>query len=178
MASGPVTPLPVRASDLERDVIEKALRDRAVEGRISMDTFSSRLERLHQARDQEDLTDLVRDLPPRSRLARILSGGVAFVSALSREVELAWHRPRVPRLELPEDRRALTLGRSRSCGYRLSDPGVSRSHARLDRTLDGWVLDDCGSANGTRVNGLHVVGPTPVRRGDVISLGRAHIRLS
>jgi FHA domain len=57
-----------------------------------------------------------------------------------------------------------------------ADPGVSRQHARLQRTDDGgYVLVDCGSANGTFLDdsraALAVDEPTPLVHGTRISLG-------
>lgn len=54
-----------------------------------------------------------------------------------------------------------------------TDPGISRLHAVLMATPDGWAVLDPGSANGTQVNGTDV--PTgqqvPLHDGDRISLG-------
>jgi len=54
-----------------------------------------------------------------------------------------------------------------------TDPGISRLHAVLMATPDGWAVLDPGSANGTQVNGSDI--PTgqqvPLRAGDRISLG-------
>ena len=57
-----------------------------------------------------------------------------------------------------------------------ADPGVSRQHARLQRTDDnGYVLVDCGSANGTFLGdsrvALVVDEPTPLVHGTRIHLG-------
>ena len=48
---------------------------------------------------------------------------------------------------------------------------VSRIHARLERTPEGWVLKDLSSTNGTRVNGWRVRGQVTVRSGDVVRFG-------
>ena len=48
---------------------------------------------------------------------------------------------------------------------------VSRRHAQLERTKDGWLITDLESTNGTRVNGWRVRGKVPVRAGDVVSFG-------
>lgn len=54
-----------------------------------------------------------------------------------------------------------------------TDPGISRLHAVLIATPDGWAVLDPGSANGTQVNGTDI--PTgqqvPLHDGDRISLG-------
>jgi uncharacterized Zn finger protein (UPF0148 family) len=47
-----------------------------------------------------------------------------------------------------------------------SDPGVSRRHALLRLKLDGWVVVDQGSTNGTLVRGAL----TPIKPGDAVRL--------
>jgi pSer/pThr/pTyr-binding forkhead associated (FHA) protein len=53
----------------------------------------------------------------------------------------------------------------------LSDPTVSRNHARLNMGPDGWILTDLGSTNGTRINGWIVTSPRVVQPGDQVSFG-------
>lgn len=53
----------------------------------------------------------------------------------------------------------------------LADLTVSRVHAELRRAEDGWIVVDLGSLNGTRLNDWRLVGPAPVRPGDVLSFG-------
>ncbi|MBK9088804.1 MAG: sigma 54-interacting transcriptional regulator [Holophagales bacterium] len=64
----------------------------------------------------------------------------------------------------------VVLGRDSACGVCLPDATLSRRHAALARTPDGWRLRDLGSLNGLRVNGLstadHLLAP-----GDRIELG-------
>ncbi len=50
----------------------------------------------------------------------------------------------------------VTLGRSLDCDVRLDDEGVSRSHLKLTRDNDGFVLVDLDSTNGTYVNGSKI----------------------
>jgi serine/threonine protein kinase len=54
-----------------------------------------------------------------------------------------------------------------------TDAGVSREHAKLVATPDGWSIIDLGTENGTLVNGLDItVGrPVALRDGDRINLG-------
>ena len=47
-----------------------------------------------------------------------------------------------------------------------ADPGVSRRHAILRLNLDGWVVVDQGSTNGTLVRGAL----TPIKAGDAVRL--------
>jgi FHA domain/Domain of unknown function (DUF1707) len=64
-----------------------------------------------------------------------------------------------------------SIGRDASCDLAIADMTVSRRHARLERTKDGWLITDLESTNGTRVNGWRVRGKVPVRAGDVVSFG-------
>jgi FHA domain len=64
-----------------------------------------------------------------------------------------------------------SIGRDASCDLAIADMTVSRLHAQLERTSDGWLLSDLESTNGTRVNGWRVRGKIPVRPGDVVSFG-------
>lgn len=54
-----------------------------------------------------------------------------------------------------------------------ADPGISRLHAVLLATSDGWAVLDPGSANGTQLNGTDVVSgeQVPLHPGDQITLG-------
>jgi FHA domain/Domain of unknown function (DUF1707) len=64
-----------------------------------------------------------------------------------------------------------SIGRDASCDLAIPDMTVSRRHAQLERTRDGWLISDLESTNGTRVNGWRVRGKMPVRAGDVVSFG-------
>ena len=68
-----------------------------------------------------------------------------------------------------------TIGRDADCDLAIADMTVSRLHARLERTADGWLLSDLESTNGTRVNGWRVRGQTPVRAGDLVSFGSLEV---
>jgi hypothetical protein len=167
------TPPPFRASDGDRDRAINELRDRAVEGQLSHDTFLGRVDMALRARSRGELDDLTADLPPRGRWRRKLTEMVAAASDLTSRVQSAWRRPRLPRLALPgDDRPRYVVGRGSACDLVLADLTVSRVHAELRRELDGgWMLVDLGSLNGTRLNGWRLVGPARVRTGDEISFG-------
>ena len=70
--------------------------------------------------------------------------------------------------EMPD--RECIIGRQ-SATVQLSDNTVSRIHARLTLKDGGWSLEDAGSANGTYLNGVKVVKPMPIKRGDQIRCG-------
>lgn len=62
------------------------------------------------------------------------------------------------------------LGRSSDCDLILPDVLLSRHHAEIVRTAEGWALRDLGSLNGTRLNGIRVQGEQPLRDGDEIRM--------
>jgi hypothetical protein len=64
-----------------------------------------------------------------------------------------------------------SIGRDASCDLAIADVTVSRRHAQLERTAEGWLITDLESTNGTRVNGWRVRGKVPVRVGDLVSFG-------
>lgn len=66
---------------------------------------------------------------------------------------------------------AFTVGRGSFATVRLTDPSVSRVHARVLLT-GGVVVSDEGSAHGTRVGGRAVVRAQPVDWGERIEVGR------
>jgi len=72
---------------------------------------------------------------------------------------------------------SVVIGRSTKCDLTISDRSLSRKHARLYRSDDAWMLEDFGSRNGTRINGIPVSEPTRVRSGDVISLSASIITI-
>ena len=68
----------------------------------------------------------------------------------------------------------ITIGRAPGSSLVLSDPSVSRTHARI--TADG-TLEDAGSSHGTWLDGVRVTGPSPLRDGAKIRLGDAELRV-
>lgn len=70
----------------------------------------------------------------------------------------------------------IRIGRSSASDLVLNDAGVSRSHALIRRQGAGWALLDCGSANGTELNGEAVISATQLRKGDRIKVGAVVFR--
>jgi ABC transport system ATP-binding/permease protein len=65
----------------------------------------------------------------------------------------------------------LTLGRDPSNDVVLPDPNVSRFHAEVAATAEGYELRDLGSRNGTRLNG-HLIGDrAAIQTGSEIGVG-------
>ncbi|MFV1960081.1 MAG: FHA domain-containing protein, partial [Planctomycetota bacterium] len=73
--------------------------------------------------------------------------------------------------EIEAGDRPILVGRAREADLRLFDERVSRHHARLHEEAGRMVLEDLGSANGTRLNGEPVEGPAALFDGDRILIG-------
>jgi hypothetical protein len=168
------TPIPGRPSALDREAVVARLRRGCADERLSIDTFSARVEGAYSARSSQELDELVADLPRRGWAA----AAVERVSRFAARLQDAWHAPRIERLALPAGDEPVTFGRARHCDCVLLDDSVSRSHARLWRSDGRWFLRDLRSANGTRVNGLRVVGEVEVRPGDRLTFAAVSYRLT
>lgn len=72
-------------------------------------------------------------------------------------------------LELPPGE--FVIGRGMECQLAVDDPLVSRRHAALRVDASGVVIEDLGSRNGVRVNGVRIEGPARLSSGDRIEIG-------
>lgn len=195
----------LRASDADREQVVAKLRDEFVAGRLSHETFMHRVNVVLESRRQADLPPLVADLPVEPGGERSLVGWLrgAWSRLTGAAVQAAQARQTGPRPVAPARRpvRSMTtsmttsadrrrpfllqfprgvgdqfsIGRDASCDLTITDMTVSRLHAQLERTPDGWLLSDLESTNGTRVNGWRVRGKVPVRVGDLVSFGSLEV---
>lgn len=63
-----------------------------------------------------------------------------------------------------------TVGRDPANGIFLNDMTVSRSHAKIIRSVAGTVIEDLGSLNGTWVDGA-IVNSAPLHDGSSVQIG-------
>lgn len=77
------------------------------------------------------------------------------------------------RLRLTDE--TVTIGRAAECTIPIKDRYLSRKHAEILAQNGGWLLKDCGSANGTYLNGARVSGDLVLHSGDRIRLGDTEI---
>lgn len=64
------------------------------------------------------------------------------------------------------------IGRDRNCNICLPMDDVSREHAEIYLTREGWMVADLNSHNGTYLNGELVFDAYPLYDGDIISVGQ------
>lgn len=90
-------------------------------------------------------------------------------------IRLTLVQPNLPQTKFESAGPLITLGRAADCTVPIKDRFLSRRHAEI--VFDGgrWVVNDCGSVNGTLLNGSRVNGPVPLRPGDRIILGDSEV---
>lgn len=70
---------------------------------------------------------------------------------------------------------SVSIGRASDCTIPIKDRYLSRKHAEIVSTSGEWILKDCGSANGTYINGSRVERDHRLHSGDRIRLGDTEI---
>ena len=74
----------------------------------------------------------------------------------------------------------IVVGRALAAGVdvEIPDPSISKRHCQFTPGGSGAAVVDCGSTNGTAVNGAALRGPTAVQLcgGEVLTLGRLELR--
>jgi len=78
-----------------------------------------------------------------------------------------------PGQTFPIEQEEMVLGRDLTNDIPISDPEVSRRHARFIMQDDNLIVEDLGSTNGTFLNGQRVSNPQQLRAGDVITFGES-----
>ncbi len=79
------------------------------------------------------------------------------------------------RLEIPGP--ICVLGRSSSANIVLDEEAVSKQHARMTHTGEGFLIEDLDSSNGTFVNGKRIHAKQEVEPGDLVRLGPVILKL-
>lgn len=121
------------------------------------------------------------------RLWALLAGNSAGVDGIAGSPRKAKGAQRManPKLEWTDgsERRSFEitseqtlLGRKSDADVVLTNPYISRHHAKILRSEEGFTLIDLGSTHGTYHNGKRV-DRAPLRSGDRIGLGRDRLEL-
>ncbi|MFM7685412.1 MAG: FhaA domain-containing protein, partial [Actinomycetota bacterium] len=69
-----------------------------------------------------------------------------------------------------------SIGRLPDNTLPLGDSNVSRRHCEVRASGRGFVVVDVGSTNGTKVNGIRILGEHQLADGDILSVGSTHLR--
>lgn len=164
-----------RVTDAERDSVVRVLGEAVGDGRLSHDTFLTRLDAALLSKDEAALASVVEDLVHRSaqRPRQVRARRMwPHRSAPSGRMPL-------PSLVLPGPSTPfVSLGRSAASDLRVDDPTVSGTHAGLLLFAGSWFVVDRSSTNGTFVNESRVPEVATVHPGDMLGLGSVTYRLT
>lgn len=71
-----------------------------------------------------------------------------------------------------EDGQTLTIGRGKEANIIVDNAAISREHCSLEFKSGDYYLTDLYSLNGTTVNGQKVVSAVPIKKTDLIEVGK------
>jgi sigma-B regulation protein RsbU (phosphoserine phosphatase) len=91
------------------------------------------------------------------------------------KAEVTIQSPAVPPFRHLLANEATSIGRASDCTIPIKDRYLSRKHVEIVPASEGWVARDCGSANGTFVNGVRIDRDRALRSGDHIRIGDTEI---
>lgn len=92
-----------------------------------------------------------------------------------RPIQLTVLQPNLAPMKVSATGPTITLGRATECTIPIKDRYLSRHHAEIVFLEDQWLVRDCGSVNGTLLNGTRIIQPLPLRPGDRIMLGDSEV---
>ena len=113
--------------------------------------------------------EIERELMTDAGVAAKVSDIAEPMNSSPRLVEAALVLQNGERVTLDTD--SLKIGRQASCRVVFNDSNVSREHAQMRRSADGWKLLDLGSTNGTKINGVKITEEQLLANGDELGFG-------
>ncbi len=90
-------------------------------------------------------------------------------------VRFTVYQPGIAPQQLAIPAETISLGRASDCTIPIKDRFLSRRHAEIVFDHGTWYVRDCGSVNGTLLNGVKIAEPVPLRAGDRIALGDSEV---
>jgi pSer/pThr/pTyr-binding forkhead associated (FHA) protein len=75
-------------------------------------------------------------------------------------------------MEIPISASRFLVGRGKGCQFRVESEQVSRRHCMILADGPKVAIEDCGSVNGTFVNGEKIQGQCALHDGDRIAIGK------
>lgn len=92
-----------------------------------------------------------------------------------RPIRLTVLQPNLAPMKVDAHGPVISLGRATECTIPIRDRYLSRRHAEIVFEANAWFVRDCGSVNGTTLNGSRLKVPVPLRPGDRIALGDSEV---
>ncbi len=83
----------------------------------------------------------------------------------------------LPPIVLGKDSAPVTVGRGNDNRIAIDEPSLSRQHGFFQADEQGCYYEDCQSRNGSKLNGHQLKARCTLHIGDVLELGRIHVRI-
>jgi predicted component of type VI protein secretion system len=80
-------------------------------------------------------------------------------------------------MEIPVKGPKFYIGRGEGCHLRSHSHTISRKHCVIRIDNSSATIEDCGSTNGTIINGEKIQEPCPIRNGDRITVGKLELEV-
>lgn len=71
----------------------------------------------------------------------------------------------------------VTIGHAEDNTIVLTDEYTSTHHARITKRERTWVIEDCGSTNGTWIDRKRISAATPLAQGVRVRVGKTEIAI-
>lgn len=97
------------------------------------------------------------------------------MSGQPQSVKFTVYQPNLAPMHVSLPVQTISLGRSSDCTIPIRDRFLSRRHAEISFDDGTWHVRDCGSVNGTLINGSKLSGPAVLKPGDHIILGDSEV---
>ena len=92
------------------------------------------------------------------------------------QVRITLFQPNLAPTKVTLPPQTITLGRASDCTIPIKDRFLSRRHAEITFDAGKWLVRDCGSVNGTMLNGSRLsAAAAELKPGDRISLGDSEL---
>jgi len=75
------------------------------------------------------------------------------------------------------NRAELVIGRRPSCDIQMEYPNISGQHLKLLFRGGYWLVEDLGSTNGTKINGMRIQQARTVYPGDTLRIGKRDFKM-
>src|SRR5947209_7529098 len=98
-----------------------------------------------------------------------------FVHESKTRVRFTVYQPGLSPQQVTLPAENITLGRASDCTIPIKDRFLSRRHAEIIVDRGTWFVRDCGSVNGTTLNGVKLVETSLLHPGDRIGLGDSEV---
>ena len=92
-----------------------------------------------------------------------------------RSVQFTIYQPNLAPMKVSVPAQTITLGRAAECTIPIRDRFLSRKHAEISFMSGKWFVRDCGSVNGTSLNGAKLTAAAVLEPGDRIGIGDSEL---